>query len=370
MPYAGNAIPLVSGTPAQVPATPQGGGGGSAAIAGVLLQNLSAFTLITGYGAERTVVPPFTAWPIPQTSGVVTVTPETLGATIPTGASSSLIPVYYRQGEELPPPTTLVAAAIASAIAGAVSITGGSVGISGGNVGVSGGQSGTPVTVDQQGTDLVIGASPATVAIPAGTAAIALWPTSLLGSGSLSVTGFNSPHITYYSAFGSGSGDSDGLPNPIVLYLDPAETSVQIQYSGSAPRGAAYTIAPSAVPLAPQRILTYADTRSGHSGTPVSGSASTSGATVITVPAGYTWKGSLWISAATASTSTQLQTAGSGANPAAGTALAVVNTGTRAGAEISVSDVIVQAPAANAVTIVTAVAGSPTFNAGASGQLL
>lgn len=373
MPTAGAPIPLTVGKSTQVPATPQGGGGGSNKIAGVLIQNLSAYTLITQYGAQTTVIPPFTAWPLPQTSGVVSVTPETLGATIPAGASASVIPVYYGQGEELPPPTTLVAAAIASVIAGSVAVTSappvtGTVGLTAGNnVGISGGQAGTPVTVDQQGTDLTVGTSPANVSIPAGTAALVLWP--ITGSTGFSVTGLNSPHINYYNSV-SSPGLVDSLPSPLVLYLDANETTVQVIWSGAAPRCTAYTIAPSAVPIAPQRTLTYADGRTGHSGSPVSGAASTSGATVITVPASYTWKGTLWISAATASTSTQLQTSGTGAIPAPGTPLAVVNTGTRAGAEISVPDVIVQAPVGNAVTIVTAVAGTPTFNAGATGQLL
>lgn len=95
-------------------------------------------------------------------------------------------------------------------------------------------------------------------------------------------------------------------------------------------------------------------------------------ATIITIPAGRTWKGSMWISNDTAGTTAQIQTAGVGVIPAAGTALLVANNpGTAVDASNnSVDDVYVSAPAGNSVTLVSATFGAPVFNAGCNGKLL
>jgi hypothetical protein len=107
--------------------------------------------------------------------------------------------------------------------------------------------------------------------------------------------------------------------------------------------------------------------------------STTTAQTVITIPAGRTWKGTVGLSiaqSAAASTNASIQTAGANVVPAAGTiVVAAVDTevtaaGFSSDAAVS-SDVYVQAPAANAVTLVTNWATAPTSaSAWANGILL
>lgn len=101
-------------------------------------------------------------------------------------------------------------------------------------------------------------------------------------------------------------------------------------------------------------------------------SANAGGATLVTIPAGRTWRGSIQISNETPNSSVQVQTAGAGVTPAAGTALcaAVLAAGATSSTSPDIADVYVSAPAGNAVTLTTVVAGAPTFIATANGRLL
>ena len=102
------------------------------------------------------------------------------------------------------------------------------------------------------------------------------------------------------------------------------------------------------------------------------GSAAAGGATLITVPAGRTWRGSVQISNQTPGSSVQVQTAGAGVTPAAGTVLcgAQLAAAATASSDPSIAEVYVSAPAGNAVTLTTVVAGAPTFVATCNGRLL
>lgn len=102
------------------------------------------------------------------------------------------------------------------------------------------------------------------------------------------------------------------------------------------------------------------------------GSAAVGGATLITVPAGRTWRGSVQISNQTPGSSVQVQTAGAGVTPAAGTVLcgAQLAAGATASSDPSIAEVYVSAPAGNVVTLTTVVAGAPVFVATCNGRLL
>lgn len=101
-------------------------------------------------------------------------------------------------------------------------------------------------------------------------------------------------------------------------------------------------------------------------------SATAGGVTLITIPAGRTWRGSIQISNQTPATSVQVRTAGVGVVPAAGTVLCAsqLAAGATAAGDVDIADVYVSAPPGNAVTLVTAVVGAPAFLATCNGRLL
>lgn len=102
------------------------------------------------------------------------------------------------------------------------------------------------------------------------------------------------------------------------------------------------------------------------------GSSNAGGATLVTIPAGKTWRGSVQISNETPNSSVQVQTVGAGVTPAAGTALcaSVLAAGASATSNADIAEVYVSAPAGNAVTLATVVAGAPVFIAVCNGRLL
>lgn len=102
------------------------------------------------------------------------------------------------------------------------------------------------------------------------------------------------------------------------------------------------------------------------------GSVNAGGATLITIPAGATWRGSVQISNETPASSVQVQTAGAGVSPPAGTALcaAILQAGATAPSNADIAEVYVSAPAGNTVTLTAVVAGAPTFIAACNGRVL
>lgn len=112
----------------------------------------------------------------------------------------------------------------------------------------------------------------------------------------------------------------------------------------------------------------------------VGGSATTNGATIITVPAGRTWRGSVSVSASNGSAaafSASVVTSGTGVSPTAGTALigacgsfiGLPLTAASAAPGNAVSDVYVSAPVGNSVSLVLNTTASNTI-ATANGTLL
>ena len=97
MPVNGASIPLTVGQTIRVPNSP---GVGAQKLSGILINNLSPFAVILGYGAHTQWVAPFLAWPIPQSQlGQITVNPQAIaGASTP----GVILPTYYFQGEQFP----------------------------------------------------------------------------------------------------------------------------------------------------------------------------------------------------------------------------------------------------------------------------
>jgi hypothetical protein len=106
MPQIGAATPLTLGQASSVP-TQLGNG---QVISGVTLANLSGYALQVAFGAFQMWVPPFCTASLPQSQlGSISIVPVNVGA--PAGAGLNyVLPTYYLQGEDPPPPGALVAA--------------------------------------------------------------------------------------------------------------------------------------------------------------------------------------------------------------------------------------------------------------------
>lgn len=102
-------------------------------------------------------------------------------------------------------------------------------------------------------------------------------------------------------------------------------------------------------------------------------------AVIISIPAGRTWQGTVYVSGAAAnaigsgatSWTVGVQVSGAGATPASGTAvaglalqlpatIATATTGASAAGSVVVPNVVAVAPAANAVSLVVVIAGAPS----------
>lgn len=78
-------------------------------LAGVFLKNYSRFAIKVTAGAGTEWIAPWTGWPLPQTQlGQIGITAIDIGG----AGAGTLLPTYYLQGEEMPPPVPLAAAVI------------------------------------------------------------------------------------------------------------------------------------------------------------------------------------------------------------------------------------------------------------------